>query len=433
MDLSSIIKLIALNFIIAIVYFIFGATGLQLGVLSGYSTAIFPAAAVAFVAIFTGGSRLLPAVWIGSASINIWMSSKFGDIDLQDIVVATSVGIASSLQAWVAVVLVKYFCKPDSEKLINIRGSLRFLLLTGPIACLTAASWAGATLLIADVIPSTEFFSHWLYWWLGDTLGVILFTPLLLIAINYRKPWWSHRIKNIVPPILTALIITLLTFFYVAENEKAHITNQLKETASPITESIKSNLNAYQKLVGSIGNFVKVNPSLEYSLFDHFTESILANHPELSALSWNPRISPSERAQFEAYISQQMGVSNIRITQRDQLNQLVPVKEERSSYVPIAYISPLGSNIKAIGYDISSNPVRLNALNLANTTGKAAITAPIQLVQDTDMRMGILLMIPVMPNNPADSADGYAVGVFHLDTIWQRIFNTTQRRFIANT
>jgi len=424
MDLSSIIKLIALNFIIAIVYFIFGATGLQLGVLSGYSTAIFPAAGVAFVAIFTGGSKLLPAVWLGSASINVWMSSKFGGIGVQDVVVATSVGIASSLQAWVAVVLVKSFCKPDSEKLVNISGSLWFLLLTGPIACLTAASWAGATLLTANIVPLTEIFSHWLYWWLGDTLGVILFTPLLLMAINYRKPWWSQRIKNIVPSILTAITITLLTFFYVSDNEKKHITNQLKETASPITESIKSNLNAYQKLVGSIGNLVKVNPTLEYSLFDHFTESIIDNHPELFALSWNPRVLSSDRAQFEAYISQQMGMPNIRITQRNQLNQLVPIKEERSSYVPVAYISPLSSNFKAIGYDISSNSVRLNALNLANTTGKVAMTAPIQLVQDTDTRTGILLLTPVMLNNPSDSADGYAVGVLHLDTIWQQIFNT---------
>jgi len=423
MNLSSIIKLIALNFIIAIIYFIFGATGLQLGVLSGYSTAIFPAAGVAFVAIFTGGSKLLPAVWLGSASINVWMSSKFGDIGVQNIVVAASIGISSSLQALVAVVLTKRFCKSGSEKLLNTSNSLWFLLLAGPMACLIAASWACATLLTADIIPSTEFVSHWLHWWLGDTLGVILFTPLLLMVLNYRKPWWSQRIKNIILPVLTALTITLLTFFYVADNEKAHITNQLKEIASPITESIKSNLYAYQELVGSIGNLVKINPSLEYSLFEHFTESIIDNHPELSALSWNPRISSSDRSQFEAYISQQMGMSNIRITQRDQLNQLVPVKEERSSYVPIAYISPLGSNIKAIGYDISSNPVRLNALNLANTTGKVAITAPIQLVQDTDTRMGILLLTPVMLNNPSDSADGYAVGVFHLDTIWQRIFN----------
>jgi len=285
MDLSSIIKLIALNSLIAIIYFIIGAAGLQLGVLSGYSTAIFPAAGVAFVAIFSGGSRLLPAVWLGSASINLWMSSKFGDIGVQSMAVAASIGIASSLQAWIAVVLVNYCCKPDSEKLLSISDSLRFLILAAPIACLIAASWAGATLLTANIIPSTELFAHFFYWWLGDTLGVILFTPLLLMALNYRKPWWVQRIKNIVPPVLTALIITLLIFFYVADNEKKHITNQLKETASPIAESIKSKLSAYQELVASIGNLVKVNPTLEYSLFDRFTESILANHPELLHLA----------------------------------------------------------------------------------------------------------------------------------------------------
>jgi len=422
MDLSSIIKLIALNLLIAIIYFTLGAAGLQLGILSGYSTAIFPAAGVAFVAIFSGGLRLLPAVWLGSASINVWMSSKFGVIDGQDIVVATSIGIASSLQAWVAVVLVKHFCKPGSEKLLNVRGSLWLLLLAGPVTCLTAASWAGATLLTANIIPSTELVSHWLHWWLGDTLGVILFTPLLLMALNYRKPWWSQRIKNIVAPILTTLMITLLIFFYVANNEKKHITNQLKETANPIVESIKSKLNTYQESVVSIGNLVKVNPKLEYPLFEQFAQSILANHPELSSLNLSPRIVSSDRVQFEATISQQMGIPNFHITQRNKLNQLIPAKE-RNSYVPITYISPLNSNRKAIGYDNLSNPERLNTLNLVNTTGRPAISSPIQLVQDTESRLGLLLIAPIIPDRTSGSSTAYAVGVFYLDTILQKIIS----------
>jgi len=422
MNLSSTIKLITLNFIIAIIYFIFGASGLQLGVLSGYSTAIFPAAGVAFVAIFSGGSKLLPAVWLGSASINAWMSSKFGVIDGQDIVVAVSVGIASSIQAWVAVALVKRFCKPGAEKLLNTSDSLHFLLLAGPIACLTAASWAGATLLTANIIPSTEFVPHWLHWWLGDTLGVILFTPLLLMALNYRKPWWSQRIKSIVPPVLSALIITLLIFFYVANNEKKHITNQLKETANPIVESIKSKLNTYQESVVSIGNFVKVNPKLEYPLFEQFAQSILANHLELSSLNLSPRIISSDRAQFEATISQQMDIPNFHITQHNKLNQLIPAKE-RNSYVPITYISPLSSNLKAIGYDNLSNPERLNTINRVNATGRPAISAPIQLVQDTESRLGLLLIAPIIPDRASGSSTGYAVGVFYLDTILQKIIS----------
>jgi len=422
MYLNSISKFVALNLIIAVIYFFFGAAGLTLGILSGHSTAIFPAAGVAFVAIFSGGFRLLPAVWLGSASINVWMASKFGDIGAQDIVVATSIGIASSLQAWLAVVLVKRFCKPDSEKLLNTNSSLWFLLLAGPVACLTAAAWAVVTLLTAGIIPSSEFVSHWLLWWLGDSLGVILFTPLLLIALHYRTSWWSQRISSIVPPTLIALIITLLAFFYISDNEKTHINNQLKEIANPITEKIKSKLNTYQEFVASIGNLVKTNPKLEYPLFDHFAQSILADHPELSALSWSPRISSSDRQRFEATISQQMDMPNLRITQRDKLNQLIPA-EERSSYVPVAYISPLSSNRKAIGYDNLSNLERLKTLNLVNTTGRLAISAPIQLVQDTEPRAGLLLFAPIMPDSHFGSPDGYAVGIFHLDTLWQQIFS----------
>ncbi|NOR81777.1 MAG: EAL domain-containing protein [Methyloprofundus sp.] len=420
MHSNSEIKFITSNLIVALIYLICGMAGQKLGVLSGYVTAVYPATGVAFVALLSGGVRLLPSIFIGSASFNLWVTDSFGDPGLQSLVTASSIGIAACLQAWIAVFLVNNFSHPGSKKLLNTTDILWFLLLAGPIACLAAASLGSATLLLANMVSSAELMSAWFYWWIGDTLGVILFAPLLLMALHYHKPWWSQRIKSIVPPVLTTLMITLLVFFYVSNDEKTHINNQLKDAASSITGNIKLKLNSYQELVGSIGNLIKLNPKLRYTEFDHFTQSILTNHPELVALSWNPRISSANRQRFEADISQQMSMSNFHITQRDKLNELMPA-EERSSYVPVAYISPLITNRTALGYDISSNPGRLTTLNLANTTGQVAITAPIQLVQDIDTKIGILLVSPVTLGRRSGLPDGYAVGVFHIDAMWQKI------------
>ena len=422
MQLSSATKFIASNLIIAAIYFAFGIAGLELGVTSVYATAVYPAAGVAFVAIFLGGIRLLPSVWLGSASINLWVASSLGDIGLFNLMVASMIATGSSLQAWVAVVLINRIAKPNSQRLISSMDIFWVLLLAGPVSCLIAASWGGATLLATNIISLSELGPQWLFWWIGDTTGVVLFTPLFLMALHHRKRWWSQRIKKILPPTLTALIATLLIFFYVSHNEEEQIKHQLERTAAPITDRIKLKLSAYEELVGSVSNLIKVNPNLSYADFETFTLATFAKHPELSALSWNPIVSAHERKAFEENISQQFALTNFHITHREQSGRQV-ISEYKKSYVPVAYISPLSSNRAAIGYDISSNPQRLHTLNVASATGKPAVTAPIRLVQELEESTAVLLIIPVNVDVNSKQPLGYAVGVFRIENILHHIFN----------
>lgn len=86
---------------------------------------------------------------------------------------------------------------------------------------------------------------------------------------------------------------------------------------------------------------------------------------------------------------------------------------DRPIYIPIVFLEPqLGDNLRAIGYDMYSEPVRRLAMQRARDTGKAALSGKIMLLQEdgrgTSAQTGFLIYLPV-----------YRKGVA-LDTVEQR-------------
>jgi CHASE1-domain containing sensor protein len=71
---------------------------------------------------------------------------------------------------------------------------------------------------------------------------------------------------------------------------------------------------------------------------------------------------------------------------------------ERPHYTSIVYVEPFsGLNLRAFGYDMSSEPVRREAMERARDTGRAAISGRVTLLQDDPAKpnLGLLLYVPV--------------------------------------
>lgn len=59
-------------------------------------------------------------------------------------------------------------------------------LLAGPSSMLLSASIGVFALYIGGKLPDDLISQAWLGWWLGDTVGVLVFTPLLLFFRTYQ-------------------------------------------------------------------------------------------------------------------------------------------------------------------------------------------------------------------------------------------------------
>jgi len=204
--------------VIATVYALLGIAGLTLALPLNYATLVFPSSGVASVAVLYFGVRILPGIWIGSFIVNLCVSiNHTHSINLDAFFIAMSIGIGACIQAWASYYLVNQIGRVNWRQLTSAIDIFLFLFLSGPIACFISASWANMTLLLFNRIPNVEFMTHWVNWWLGDVIGVILFAPLFLGVLLRREPLWKTRQKTIVIPILVmtmVIVCMVIQFLY---------------------------------------------------------------------------------------------------------------------------------------------------------------------------------------------------------------------------
>jgi integral membrane sensor domain MASE1 len=167
--------------VIAAAYCITGKLGLLLAIPPGYATAIWPPSGLALAATLMYGYGVWPGIVLGSVLVNIvrlwrrppWRrcSSPWGWRRVS--------AWAAALQAVVGAYLVRRYVGFPSA-LAREREIGAFLVLGGPVSCLVNATIGVTTLWVGGKIPWALTPLSWWTWWVGDTIGVLIVTPLVL-------------------------------------------------------------------------------------------------------------------------------------------------------------------------------------------------------------------------------------------------------------
>lgn len=413
---------------LAIIYFLLGLAGLQLAVPPGFSSPIFPAAGIAVAMILHYGYRLWPGVWLGSFSINLWVAGQQADLSIKVWLIAAAIGVGSSLQAILATSLVRQRVI-TWRKLELGREIIRFLILTGPIACLCSASWGNTVLVSSGAIPAHEFLFSWWNWWIGDTIGVLLFAPMTLMILQGEQPLWRERLTQVALPTLATAASMVLVFAYVANNETNQFKRRIEANGQMLLQHLQTNVLTAQELLDSLRHFIEVTPRLNADIFSRFSEASVIDKPALLALSWNPLIRESERASFERSMGEEHAVNAFPITEHNSKGQL-QVATQREQYIPTRFISPLQNNRDVLGFDIASDTHWHAAMEAASRTGQIVSTLPIRLIQGDGKNIGVLLLHPVFQPPPiaAESIQtqtliGFAVAAFQINDIFAHYLN----------
>ena len=159
------------------VYLFTARLGLGLHDVNTFATLIWPPSGIALAAFMLYGLRVWPAVFcaafLASASIGA------------PLLVALSIGVGNTfgpalsarLLAWYASFSTHHLSLPQARDNIGIMTAAAFM----PV--LTATIGVGS-LWLADIIGQGSFIDTWVTWWLGDALGVLLFTPFIVKWFN---------------------------------------------------------------------------------------------------------------------------------------------------------------------------------------------------------------------------------------------------------
>jgi PAS domain S-box-containing protein len=221
--------------ITALGYFLPGVAGLQLGVLQGYASPLFPAAGWALAALLVYGPRVLPAVWVGAFLTNLVVELGNGAVwSASAGAIAALIAVGACLQGLLASVLVRRHLGDAWQRLENDTDILSFTLLGGPLACLVSATVGVSALFIFGIVPGADFLFSWWNWWLGDTLGVLIGAPLSLLLLLRQEQVWHKRLWSLAPPILVSLSLIVAAFVYLAYWERQQLAHERAQLGEEI-------------------------------------------------------------------------------------------------------------------------------------------------------------------------------------------------------
>lgn len=398
----------ALHIFLAFAYVTSGMLGLMLALPPGYASPIFPPAGIAVAACFIGGRKWLPAIFIGSLLLNLWVGySPSEQLTIKDVQVAAVIALASMLQAaaggWALRKLIGHPAVFDNQ-----RDIVRFLLLV-PLICLVSATLSVTSLWGLGLVATQQFASNWASWWFGDAFGVIVLFPLTMMVAGEPRELWRSRIRTIALPILVVLG-TGLTAIYFLQNAALNTAREIQQDifdyqVRETTLRIEQRLGIYEQALRSLKGLYLASSHVDRAEFRSYVESLgmQKHYPGIQGLGVSLAIPPRELA---AHIAD---VRNEGLTGYD-----VRPKGVREIYTAIIYLEPFsGRNLRAIGYDMYSEPIRRAAMERSRDQDNSALSGKVKLVQENgeNEQAGFLMYLPL-----------YKVGGEH-DTVESRRAN----------
>src|SRR5262249_11097375 len=120
-----------------------------------------------------------------------------------------------------------------------------FLLLGGPLSCLVSATVGVTTLIVSGQIPWPLFVLTWWTWWVGDTLGVFIATPLVLSWLAEPRAIWRRRRLSVALPLVGTLVLCFVVFGYTCAQEWARLRLLFEWQAESLARTIRTNLDDY--------------------------------------------------------------------------------------------------------------------------------------------------------------------------------------------
>jgi PAS domain S-box-containing protein len=238
-----------------------------------------------------------------------------------------------------------------------------------------------------------------------------------------------YNFLAVVLAVLLPIVVTVAAWRATLEEATRNARLRFEFQANQITETIEGRLLAYeQALLGASGLFA-ASISVERDEWRAYVESLKIDtlYPGIQGIGYAKRILPREKE------------AHIRAVRAEGFPEYsIHPGGQRAEYISIFYIEPFsGRNLRAMGYDMYSEPVRRAAMDQAGDTGETALSGKITPVQETgkDPQAGFLMYVPIY-NKSRDlmTVDqrrsallGYVYGIFRMNDLIRGILGGEQQ------
>ncbi|PKI17706.1 ATP-binding protein [Colwellia sp. 12G3] len=386
-------------------------------------------AGIALVGCYLWWWRFFPAVFLASfifnfsVTPNVDLSFLFSVTALQNAIIACG----AALQAMAGSALLRYWLGSPINQTKN-KKTLYFIFVVGILVNLISSVIGVSTLSVLNPqFPIEDFYLNFIYWWLGDSLGVLISLPFIFSLLDFRQLKTEQRkARWIILYSVSALfiVVILLTKVFIT-NSNTNTKEFITKESNVIENGIYHQISASIEQLSLLAAFVQHNPASSREQFHSFVNKLSQSSNTLKAMSWNPLINQAEQQNHETQLEQ---FYQKKITIRGEPLSI------NDDLVYVKLISPEESNVKAIGFNVYSNPSRKNTLDNIMANYQPQATPIIQLVQSFKKEPAFLLFFPVFEQtiDGKKTSDkkliGFATGVYLAEKIIRNAISDSQEK-----
>lgn len=240
----------------------------------------------------------------------------------------------------------------------------------------------------------------------------------------------KHKNQEILKlPYITLVVCLLLTvgatylsYTTAINKDKLRFNSEISE----IKEVLKSKMTSYETLLKATKGFLETNESTDRRKFAGFikTFNLEKDYGGVQGIGYTVKVTKDAREDFIEKIRQEE-ISDF---------QMFP-NQKKDEYQAVIYLEPSDfRNKRAIGFDMSSEALRAEAMSKARDFGKVFATGKITLIQeiDKDIQPGFIVYLPVYETNEMPETleekrlglKGYVYGAFRAGDFLNDITNS---------
>ena len=331
-------------------------------------------AGIALTATLFRGAAALPAILIAGIAFNFYSLFAESASSLQAWAATLITAIGMTLEAWATAWLLRRWNR--NLQITTVPQAAIFILCTAA-GCMIAASIGTASLLSQNRIGLDGISLSWLTWWVGDLSGMLVVAPIALVVRHWKLGRREWSLLSL-PIIGLGCSFTLVTAFIVKHLDNDARVNAFHTSGIAMGQALQRSLELSRRDLMAANNLF-YNIEITRQEFHHFASGLLMQNRLIRSLVWTPRVDGTQRARFEAE-ARRGGWSDYRIFDRRADGSQVPAAES-SEYLPLLMVEPENSRQNVFGFNLLSDPVRREAINLARITGEPRASRLVEMLR----------------------------------------------------
>jgi diguanylate cyclase (GGDEF)-like protein len=189
---------------LAVVYFCAAKLGLRFAFVHPSATSMWAPTGITLAAFLVFGLRVWPGAFLGAFFANVITAGS----------VLTSIGVATgnTLEGVVGCYLVRRFAR-GLQAFERVQDVFKFAFLAGMVSTAISATVGVTTLSLGGFADWAAYGSIWRTWWLGDGVGAVAVTPLILLWRENPRFSWTRRQMIELALLFSGLICTAWIVF----------------------------------------------------------------------------------------------------------------------------------------------------------------------------------------------------------------------------